>query len=191
MADHDWHSARRREDRMDREDWLRDEYRQYGRRNRVYPPLAYGPFGHREGAEHRTDSRRLWRDEDTGSFGGYGQGSLHGRSPRNRYDYRGAGPRHYGGRTLDRYDPDNDRTYYGAGPAHTARDWRGYGDYDRDGDRNWIDRTGDEIASWFGDEEAEYRRRRDRYRDDRDRYLSRDDHHEPHSYGAQRWRDDW
>ena len=58
----------------------------------------------------------------------------------------------------------------------TRRDWRGErprwrdddrferGQWDRDRERNergWFERAGDEIASWFGDEEADRRRRRD------------------------------
>ncbi|MFL6842575.1 MAG: DUF2171 domain-containing protein [Sphingomicrobium sp.] len=43
------------------------------------------------------------------------------------------------------------------------RDWRG-----GDDDRGFFDRAGDEIASWFGDEDAERRRREDRMRDERD-----------------------
>ncbi|HJS41432.1 MAG TPA: DUF2171 domain-containing protein [Sphingomicrobium sp.] len=61
----------------------------------------------------------------------------------------------------------------------TRRDWRegrarwrdddrfGNGSFDRDrfgrdrDDRGWFERAGDEIASWFGDEEAERRRRQD------------------------------
>lgn len=50
---------------------------------------------------------------------------------------------------------------------------RGYGQ-DRDDERGFFDRAGDEVRSWFGDEEAERRRRMDeRYdeRYDRDRYA--------------------
>jgi hypothetical protein len=39
---------------------------------------------------------------------------------------------------------------------------RGFSDRDRDRDeRGWFERAGDEIASWFGDEEAERRRRQE------------------------------
>ena len=40
----------------------------------------------------------------------------------------------------------------------------------RDGpdDRGFFDRASDEVASWFGDDEAERRRREDRMRDERD-----------------------
>ncbi len=63
----------------------------------------------------------------------------------------------------------------------TRRDRPGYGnDYDRardDHDRGFFERAGDEIASWFGDDDADRRRREDERmnRDyDRDRYWSRD-----------------
>ena len=43
---------------------------------------------------------------------------------------------------------------------------RGFSDRDRE-DRGFFERAGDEIASWFGDDEAERRRRRDASFDDR------------------------
>ena len=42
-------------------------------------------------------------------------------------------------------------------------------DYDREGGRGWWDRASDEVASWFGDEEAERRRRMDDRREHRGR----------------------
>jgi hypothetical protein len=45
---------------------------------------------------------------------------------------------------------------------------RGY-DRNMDRDRNWWDRASDEVSSWFGDDEAERRRRADRERDNRGR----------------------
>lgn len=39
----------------------------------------------------------------------------------------------------------------------------------RDDDRGFFERAGDEVASWFGDEEAERRRREDRMREERER----------------------
>ena len=41
--------------------------------------------------------------------------------------------------------------------------------YDRGGERGWWDRASDEVASWFGDEEAERRRRMDQQREHRGR----------------------
>ena len=63
-----------------------------------------------------------------------------------------------GGRTFD-----YDRSRYGRGQE------RGY-EYESDrygsgGERGWWDRASDEVASWFGDEEAERRRRMDEQRD--------------------------
>ncbi len=73
---------------------------------------------------------------------------------------------------------------------------RGYGRYNRppedydDDDRGFFDRAGDEVRSWFGDEEAERRRRWDARQDERDYYGSsprsgRDDDQRPRGYGAQ------
>ena len=43
------------------------------------------------------------------------------------------------------------------------RDWRGNSDYERGrrDERGFFERAGDEIASWFGDDDAERRRRQD------------------------------
>lgn len=41
------------------------------------------------------------------------------------------------------------------------RAWRDERRYDRDEDRGFFERAGDEVRSWFGDEEAERRRRQD------------------------------
>ncbi|MET0307859.1 MAG: DUF2171 domain-containing protein [Sphingomonas sp.] len=73
---------------------------------------------------------------------------------RNRSDYRSAGPRAGYGSDRQRSDggPDRDRGY--------------------DQDRGFFERAGDEVRSWFGDEEAERRRERDqRY----DEALARND----------------
>ena len=42
-------------------------------------------------------------------------------------------------------------------------------DYDREEGRGWLDRASDAVASWFGDEEAERRRRMDQRREHRGR----------------------
>ena len=48
------------------------------------------------------------------------------------------------------------------------RDDRGYRNYqERDRDRGLIERAGDEVRSWMGDDEAQRRRRMDEMRDDR------------------------
>jgi hypothetical protein len=70
----------------------------------------------------------------------------------SRRDWREARPRWR--------DEDRERGFSGRGPER-------FGDRD---ERGWFERAGDEIASWFGDEEAERRRRREqpeRSHDDR------------------------
>jgi osmotically-inducible protein OsmY len=100
----------------------------------------------------------------------YGQGSAgqrrFGESSSNysqRYDYPSDSPSrgmygNQGGRSFD-----YDRSRYGRGQE------RGY-EYESDrsgsgGERGWWDRASDTVASWFGDEEAERRRRMDEQRD--------------------------
>jgi len=98
-----------------------------------------------------------WEDDRARSYGDYGN---YGGGSGSR-DYRG-----------DRF---NDR------PSESGRSSGGYGYQDR----GFFDRAGDEVRSWFGDEEAERRRRMDerfdRYaeRGSEDRgygYRSRHDH---------------
>jgi len=61
----------------------------------------------------------------------------------------------------------NDRRYgYGRYEDRPERASR-YGSYDDPQDRGFFDRAGDEIRSWFGDEEAERRRRIDERYDER------------------------
>ena len=48
------------------------------------------------------------------------------------------------------------------------RDWRGEHRYHSPDDRGFFERAGDEVASWFGDEDAERRRREDRMRMERE-----------------------
>lgn len=83
-----------------------------------------------------------------------------------RRDYSDYADRAYRGRDRDR-DDYRDRDY---------RE-RGYGrPRDYDDDRGFFERAGDEVRSWFGDEEAERRRRWDervQQRDDERRYGER------------------
>src|SRR4051794_41532030 len=65
----------------------------------------------------------------------------------------------------DRYDPRDERSR-----------WRGERHQDRGPgeDRGFFERAGDEIASWFGDDEAERRRRDDQRMEERERGWDRD-----------------
>jgi hypothetical protein len=86
---------------------------------------------------------------------GYGYGSMYGPGRRPERDGRGD----YG-----RYE-EAGRGYRGRADRDYDRD-RYARDYDPD-DRGFFDRAGDEVRSWFGDEEAERRRRADEARDER------------------------
>ena len=80
-------------------------------------------------------------------------------------DYRDYADRRYGGRDRDDY---RDRDRYRESAYGRPRDY--------DDDRGFFDRAGDEVRSWFGDEEAERRRRWDerlQERDDERRYSQR------------------
>jgi hypothetical protein len=91
----------------------------------------------------------------------------------------------------DRYDPRDERARW-RGDRHPDRD-HGPGD-----DRGFFERAGDEVASWFGDDEAERRRRedqrlgrsesrgRDPRRDDGDRFWRGRSDHDQGGYG-QSW----
>jgi hypothetical protein len=96
-----------------------------------------------------------WDDDRARAYGDYG---TYGGSSYSR-DYRG-----------DRFNQQG---------SDTNRDRQGYS-YD---DRDFFQRAGDEVRSWFGDEEAERRRRMDEMRD---RYSDRDDRSS--SYGASGYR---
>jgi len=81
--------------------------------------------------------------------GGYGQGSSNLRQ--GNYD-------RYGSQDYGRSNRSQD---YGRN-----RDWDNDYRNDRDrNDRNWWDKTKDEVASWFGDDDAERRRRMDERRE--------------------------
>ena len=182
--DRDW---QRRNDDYRREDrWRsggRDEDRgRYGRED----------YGRRDWDR---DDRRDWTGSSGGGRnlsgngwreGGYPTGSRgrYGRGDRS-WDYYG--PRDYGQTGLgswgfdERYlDPGQDYGWsrgYGRdyGERNARRDWydqdrdtyRGYGERRSPyGERGWWDRASDEVSSWFGDEEADQRRREDRRRDE-------------------------
>lgn len=144
----------------------------------------YAAAGYRGGERDRSDrgdrgyrggydSRGAYggRDEGRGYDGGYG-GFTGSYRPDDRSDDRGYGAR--GGDRQDRYR-DEGRSRGGGG-----RRPEGYGSHD---DRGFLARAGDEVRSWFGDEEAERRREYDMRQDEermrRERFedSQRDDHY--------------
>lgn len=100
------------------------------------------------------------REYDRGYTGGsYGTGSGRGYGGGYGADY---------GRDYGDYGYGSGRTYGGGYYGRSGYDRERYGrDYEggrsRE-DRGWWDRASDEVASWFGDEEAERRRRMDERR---------------------------
>jgi hypothetical protein len=105
----------------------------------------------RPGSEqgYRGEFRRTYPDRGYGNYGS------------TRFEERFGGQ---GAEDFARYAP-NYPTYgpgYGAyGPSYPMSE-RGYlRDYDEGEERGWWDKTSDEVASWFGDEEAARRRRMD------------------------------
>lgn len=75
----------------------------------------------------------------------------------------------------DRYDtregPRGERPRW----RDEGRDWRGDDRFGRREERGFFERAGDEISSWFGDEDAERRRREDQRMEGRDRGWGREE----------------
>ncbi len=191
MADYE-HRWRDDQDRWRRD----DEWHQqtaHGRHRPDYGSTGYGAYGDygggRRGEEHGpnyetgyTEPRGGWYGGGGRGQGGYGQGGhgyRGGRSDRGGYGasggYEGQGRLgwagdYYRGEIGRGYrSPDRDYSY-GYGPEGWSRRGHEEGRYGRYGhgeeDRGFFARAGDEVASWFGDEDAERRRRMDALRGD-------------------------
>lgn len=175
----------------DRDENERDRYRtesrwrgQYGG-GREYGSPSRGQYG---GEYDRGDQSRGWelgREYGGGQSRGwqsggsqYGTGQNWGSGRENRSDREDYGTRgwdrDYTSGRQSRYgssERDYGQSGFGFGERYEERNrgYEGRGDYDR-GDygsqeeRGWLDRAADTVASWFGDEEAERRRRMDEQR---------------------------
>ncbi|UUL81369.1 DUF2171 domain-containing protein [Sphingomonas qomolangmaensis] len=141
------------------------------------------------------------RDRDPYGNRDYYGGNRDDHRPDGRYTQQGQGQQgygrpHYGAhRDEDRGQPGYGRSTHSADRNRFADPERGNFDrhqphgrgfsgqpqgYDYD-DRGFIDRAGDEVRSWFGDDEAERRREMDRRHDERygaDRGFGRDEHYD-------------
>ena len=140
----------------------------------------------------RRNENEYYGTSNRGLSSGYSDfgGNYSSPGSRNLYDrgYQGINRRDYenrenrlGGANYDRYGDRGryeDRQYggghgdfSGGGYGRSGRGERGYWRDERNRDygsgdteeRSWWDRTTDEVSSWFGDEDAERRRQRDRY----------------------------
>jgi osmotically-inducible protein OsmY len=171
-------------------DWEREDQSFRGRGGE-YPGGGYGAERYGRGAYGEGDFGRGFESERSGrggfgerEFGHEGRGG-YGRSEFGRGGYEGS----YGAED-DQRDArivERGSSMYGAyGREFPARrypggyggypgtwnpreeNWRGQSRRDRnwrdEGERGMWDRASDEVASWFGDEEAERRREMDRFR---------------------------
>ncbi len=136
----DWDESDYRSSRS----WNRD--RDYGQRDSSDDDYTGRSYFDRGYGNQRT------RDFDGGNFGG--EDYVTGGRETSR-SYGGS----YGGGGINAYGAGAGAAY-GAGSAG-----RGYSDYggrgNRGGDRGFFDKAGDEVASWFGDDEAAHRREQD------------------------------
>src|SRR5215510_13138458 len=147
------------------------EYRR-GRREREYydEPYYRGQGGGYEESYYRGQGGSYEEPYYRGQGGeqqryGYGRGGYYSEPSRRRYRGRYYGEP-YGAYDYDRYEygerarePYYQRSYEGEYREPYYRGGRGRGE-----ERGFFERAGDEIKSWFGDEEAERRRRADEIR---------------------------
>lgn len=117
--------------------------------------------GHYEDSNAGRYPNREWMKNDRYQQD-QGYDSLRKQGPDYSYQqgpYYGQNPDYYG------YDQHNEKDSYNNRPEnfydqqYRPREHRGQSDgYN---ERNWWDRTKDEVSSWFGDEQAQHRRNRD------------------------------
>jgi osmotically-inducible protein OsmY len=111
---------------------------------------SYGAGSERGEARYRDTSGS--RSQRSTYAGGYRSGESYGERGRGYSDYgRGGYAGEYGRRGYGQERRYEDRGGY-----------EGRGGYGEGEDRGWWDRFSDTVASWFGDEEAERRRRMER-----------------------------
>lgn len=110
-----------------------------------YPRPGRGMMNQGDRYRNRRGNRDDWTTDDLG-YGqeGYGFGYRRGYAPYGEYPP-------YGG-------------LYAAFAPYPTSERDQYYDRERRGERDFWDRAGDEVASWFGDEDAERRRERDEHR---------------------------
>ena len=133
----------RKSHRSRNEDW-RDSNSNRNTRNYGSPNTEWN-----DNFLENSNSRSNWHDNDRN----YGLGDTSQGSANYGHQDNSGGSRYYGTGNLGGYYRGNDRHSSGRN-----RDMRN----DNRNDRDWWDRTTDEVASWFGDDDAELRRKRDK-----------------------------
>ena len=141
-----------------------------------YGGTGYGGNDYGQRGGYGSDRGSLGSDRDRGFAGG---------GFRETYGSDAGGRDYYGGRQGNRWGGEDDRGYRGGSSnqyasGRSSNDERSsndprHGNYGRQPegysyqDRGFLDRAGDEVRSWFGDEEAERRRELDERHDERSR----------------------
>lgn len=146
-----------------------------------YRGSAYGSYG--QGSNYRGDFDDANYNRGYGSYENqYGQNSQYGdygnyrqsSNPYNRESGHQQSYGAYGSQYGNDYGRDYDRRYYEDMRRNRNDDWEGrygqsggnrrYNDYSSNyrEDRDWLDKTADEVSSWFGDKDAERRRAMDK-----------------------------
>ncbi len=119
------------------------------------------------GMNYHNNYRSNWGDNDMGYGTSYNSGYTEGRGYTGDYN-TGQGNRRY----------DNDRQRISGQRNRYGGDTRNYGNMNQGGyDRDWWDRTRDEVSSWFGDDDAERRRRMDQMNANNHRGKGPKDYH--------------
>jgi hypothetical protein len=157
----------------------RSDWRSQGQDRSTYGAQDYG---------QRSQERSGWNDgdRDWSDTGSRGYGNYAGTSGQDRggdYGQRSYGSRDWGSRDTSARSygqQDQGRGGYDRDRSRGGNDMRGY-----DNDRGFFDRAGDEVRSWFGDEEAERRRRQDQRYDEQQSRTEGGAHADNH-YGE--WR---
>lgn len=168
-----------------------DEYPNYSNsENRGYREGGrYSGMQSEDGGWESRNERQLNHDEDSGSgytSGRYGNQSNSGYG-NSKGGYRNLYDRDYEGINRSNYENKSNRlgaanygTYGDRGRYDEGQQYGGQGNFQSGGnyygsdyndrnsgrghneERSWWNRTSDEVSSWFGDEDAERRRERDR-----------------------------
>lgn len=165
---------RSRDDDNDTRDWSGG----YGRRMSRDGDYGGDRYGRSTYGQSR-DSRWDRGQQGYGASAGQGRDDYRGAG-QGRGGYGAYGRDHDDHRRHDHFDRHEHRGRHAGRGGYSGMP-QGY-DYE---DRGFLARAGDELRSWFGDEEAERRREADMQLDERD-YGERHAHHRDSDYGS--WR---
>ena len=143
----------------------RSDYEDYGREYERGPSRDYGREPARDYGRDYGPARDYGRDYGRDYDRVRGFDTDYGRTTSRFYGRSGYD---YGREDYDRQNWGGARGDYGSRAYGGRPDERGMGRGGRGrGDRGWWDRAADEVLSWFGDEDAERRRRIDELREAR------------------------